>query len=44
MADVEKGATTQVNHRNGAQGEQLWNPSQSYATRAPSRIGNPGAL
>jgi len=47
MSDVEKGAAT---HNNGvsvpgrnAQG-QLWDPSHSYATRQPSRIGNPGAL
>jgi len=52
MADVEKGNTSQINHRNPVNGngthangqEQLWDPSKSYATRQPSRIGNPGAL
>jgi len=53
MADVEKGNTTQINHRNPINGnhtngqdqqQPLWNPSQAYATRQPSRIGNPGAL
>jgi len=45
MSDVEKGTTSQINHRgNGAGSGELWNPSQAYATRQPSRIGNPGAL
>jgi len=50
MADVEKGNTSQINHRNPINGTQvneqqpLWDPSHSYATRQPSRIGNPGAL
>ncbi|KAF7965783.1 hypothetical protein HWV62_41799 [Athelia sp. TMB] len=46
-SDLEKGNVSQINHRNGgapAGQQQLWDPSHAYATRQPSRIGNPGAL
>ena len=48
-SDLEKGNTSQINHRNGGAAaapgqQQLWDPSHAYATRQPSRIGNPGAL
>jgi len=46
MADLEKAQNPHHDHSsNGAgSGNRLWDPSQSYATRQPSRIGNPGAL
>jgi len=52
MADIEKGQGPATHNNNGANvagdtqtaGGQYWDPQRSYATRQPSRIGNPGAL